>query len=60
VRPGSRWQHALKPGMRQQCALGLGSRMAGSGSMMVSRATEERERARGQKIVKCGEREHGA
>jgi hypothetical protein len=46
--------------MRQQCALGLGSRMAGSGSMMVSRAKAEREGARGQKIVKCGEREHGA
>jgi hypothetical protein len=29
----------------------------GSSSTVVSRATAERERARGQKFAKCGERE---
>jgi hypothetical protein len=43
--------------MRQRHALVLGSRTSGGGGMTVSRAIEERERARGQKIVKCGERE---
>jgi hypothetical protein len=33
---------------------------AGSGGTMVSRVTEEQERARGQKITKCGEGERGA
>jgi hypothetical protein len=46
---------------------GLGSRMTGGGSTDgrqrrhdVSRATEERERVRGQKVSMCGERERGA
>jgi hypothetical protein len=46
---------------------GLGSRMAGGGSTDsrqrwhdMSRATEERERVRGQKVSMCGERERGA
>jgi hypothetical protein len=47
--------------MRRQRALGPGSRTAGGGGCVtVSRSTEQRERARGQKIAKCGEREHGA
>jgi hypothetical protein len=40
---GLKWQHALRPGTRQWCATGLGSRMASGGGMMVSRVTEERE-----------------
>jgi hypothetical protein len=46
---------------------GLGSRMTGRGGTDgrrrwhdVSRLTEERERAWGQKIARCGERERGA
>jgi hypothetical protein len=55
LRPGSRQRCALVPGMRQQRALGLGSRMTGGGGgTMVSRVTEERERARVQKFAKCG------
>jgi hypothetical protein len=38
---------------------GPGSRTACGGGMMVSRETEERERAYGRKIAKCGERERG-
>jgi hypothetical protein len=59
-RPGSRRWCALRPGMRRRRAPGLGSRMADGGSAMTSRATEELERVRGQKIDKCGERERGA
>jgi hypothetical protein len=33
------------------------SPIAGSGGTIVSRATDERERVRGQKIAKCGEGE---
>jgi hypothetical protein len=43
--------------MRQWRAPGPGLRTAGSGGTIVSRATEERERARGQKIAKYGDRE---
>jgi hypothetical protein len=35
---------------------GLGLRTAGGGGTAVSRATEERERALGQKIAKCDKR----
>jgi hypothetical protein len=31
----------------------------GGGGVVISRATVERESARGQKFTKCGEREHG-
>jgi hypothetical protein len=34
--------------------------VGGGGGAMVSRATEERERAQEQKNAKCGERERGA
>jgi hypothetical protein len=43
--------------MRQRRALGPESWMAGGDSTMVSRTTEERERAWGPKIAKCRERE---
>jgi hypothetical protein len=43
--------------MRQRRA--TGSRMVGSGGMTLSRVTEERERAWGPKIAKCGERARG-
>jgi hypothetical protein len=43
--------------MRRQHAPGPGSRTAGGAA--VSRATTERERARGQNFAKCGERERG-
>jgi hypothetical protein len=47
--------------MRRRCAPRLGSRMVGGGGgVMVSRVTAERERARGRKFDKCGEREHVA
>jgi hypothetical protein len=43
--------------VRRRCDPGPGSRTAsGGGDMMISRATEERERARGQKIAKCGKK----
>jgi hypothetical protein len=46
--------------MKRQCALGPGLRTTGGGGTAVSRATEDRERARGLKFAKCGERERGA
>jgi hypothetical protein len=39
---------------------GPGMRTAGGSNTMVFRVTEERERAWGQKIAKCSERERGA
>jgi hypothetical protein len=46
--------------MRQWCAPSPRSNTVGGGGMTVSRATEKRERARGQKFAKCGKRERGA
>jgi hypothetical protein len=44
--------------MRWRRALGLGLRTTGGGGgAAVSKAIAERERARGQKFAKCGERE---
>jgi hypothetical protein len=41
-------------------ALGPGSRTAGGGGVMISRAITERERVWEQKFAKCGERERVA
>jgi hypothetical protein len=43
-----RWWHALGLGLRT---------IGGGGGAAVSKVIEERERARGQKFAKCGERE---
>jgi hypothetical protein len=60
MRLGSRQRRAQRPMMRQWCAPSPRSKMVGGGGMTVSRATEKRERARGQKFAKCGKRECGA
>jgi hypothetical protein len=45
--------------MRRWHAPGPGSRATGGGSgVAVSKKTAQRERARGQKYAKCGEKEH--
>jgi hypothetical protein len=60
LRLGLRQRRAPGPRMRRRHALGPGLRTAGGGGgVTVSRATEEQESARGWKIAKCGEREHG-
>jgi hypothetical protein len=47
-------------GTRRWRAPGSGSWMVGGGGdMVVSRAIAERERVRGKKFAKCGERERG-